>query len=133
MALSALPAADPNPAEKAAALVKQLGSPRFAEREAAVKAPVKLGPAALPAVRAGLRSGEPEVKARCGQLLPQLEQADWALKSDAHLADHDGKGRHDLPLRETYEKLAGTDPAARKLYAEMLRTSGPLLRRMADA
>jgi hypothetical protein len=112
---------------RAEELVEMLGSPRFAEREAAEKELLRLGAAALPAVRAGLKSADAEVRSRCKQLLGPLERQEWKRKADAYAADLRGERRHDLPLREVYEKLAGTGPSARKLFAECVRTSGPLL------
>src|SRR5437762_299962 len=79
-------------------LVKQLSSPRFAEREAAFKALDALGPAALPALRGAAQGGDAEVRRRVGELIAKYErQADSAavfaptrvrLKADnAPLAD----------------------------------------------
>jgi hypothetical protein len=119
------------PADQAAELVKQLGSPRFEDRKAAEEGLLRLGPAALPAVRAGLKSDDAEVRSRCRQLAPRIEVEDRAQRADAYAADVEGKGRHDLPLREEYEKLAGTGPAARRLFAEMVRADGRLLQMVA--
>jgi hypothetical protein len=119
------------PAEEAAALVKKLGSPAFAERKAAEEGLLRLGVAALPAVRAGLKSDDPEVRSRCRRLAPQIESEDRARRADAYAADLEGQGRHDLPLRAEYEQLAGTGPAARRLFAEIVRANEPLLRKVA--
>lgn len=119
------------PAEEAAKLVRQLGSTQFDERKAAEEGLLRLGPAALPAVRAGLKSGDAEVRSRCRRLVVQIEIADRARRADAYATDLEGKGRHDLPLREEYEKLAGTGPSARRLFAEIVRANEPLLRKVA--
>jgi hypothetical protein len=119
------------PAEEAAELVRKLGSARFEDRKAAEEGLRQLGPAALPAVWAGLKSDDPEVRSRCRRLVPQIEVEDRARRADAYAADVEGKGRHDLPLREEYEKLAGTSPAARRLFAEIIRANEPLLRKVA--
>ncbi len=119
------------PAEDAAGLVRKLGSSRFEERKAAEEGLLRLGPAALPAVRAGLKSDDPEVRSRCRGLVTRIEVEDRARRADAYAADVEGKGRHDLPLREDYEKLAGTGPAARQLFAEIIRANEPLLRKVA--
>ena len=114
--------------EKAAALVKQLGHPRFAAREAAGKQLVDMGGSAVAALVAGTRSGDEEVRTRCAALLPQAKAADWRRRADAYLADTDGKQKHDLPLLAEWEKLVGKpDAGSRKLFAEMVRTSGDLL------
>ncbi len=119
------------PAEQAAELVRKLGSARFDDRKAAEEGLLRLGPAALPAVQEGLKSGDAEVRSRCRRLIPQIELEDRARRADAYAADVDGKRRHDLPLREEYEKLAGTSQAARRLFAEMVRANEPLLRKVA--
>jgi hypothetical protein len=53
--------------------VRRLGSDRFAEREAAARELEKLGKAALPALRRGLDSDDPEVRRRSGALLDWIE------------------------------------------------------------
>jgi hypothetical protein len=65
-------AGDDNVAE----LVERLGTPRFAEREAATKALRDLGPRALPALRAARKSKDPEIRNRAARLVDVL-QADW--------------------------------------------------------
>jgi hypothetical protein len=129
---SALGAAAPPPplpgARRAAALVRQLGGDDSAQREAAEEKLLEIGPAAVKAVRRGLKSRDAEVRARCRRLLPRLEQQVWERKADAYLADRSGKRRQGLPLLAEFEKLAGTDPPARKLYAAILRTTWRVLR-----
>jgi hypothetical protein len=75
-ALSAAPAADPLPPEppEAERLVKQLGSARFTEREAAAQALDALGPAALPALRRAAQSENAEVRRRAGALIARHER-----------------------------------------------------------
>ena len=50
-----------------AAFVQQLGSDDFAEREAAEKELRKLGSKAEPAIKAGLKSDDPEIRTRCAK------------------------------------------------------------------
>jgi hypothetical protein len=61
------------PGEEAATLVEKLGAPRYAEREAAAQALEGLGRQALPALRAGRQSDDPEVRARAAALLGRIE------------------------------------------------------------
>jgi hypothetical protein len=61
----------PSPAE----LVARLGSEDFREREAAAAALEKAGAAALPALREGARSSDPEVRQRAGELFVKLQRA----------------------------------------------------------
>jgi hypothetical protein len=134
--LTALTAfAAPNPGEegtpefeKAAALVKQLGHPRFAVREAAGKKLLEMGGSAAIALHAGTKSDDEEVRTRCAALLPQAKATEWRRRADAYLADAEGKAKHDLPLLGEWEKLTGKpDAGSRKVFADMVRTSGDLL------
>ena len=61
---------EPDPTE----LVRRLGSDRFAERVEATKALERLGPAALPALRAAQDSATPRVRVRVAALLETLER-----------------------------------------------------------
>src|SRR3954453_229179 len=82
--------------QAAADLVRQLGDPKFATREAAAKKLVEMGTAAVPALRAGTTSADGGVRTRSAALLPQAQAAGWKRRADAFLADPAGK--HDLPL-----------------------------------
>ena len=134
-----LPAADPAPAatdKLAADLVKQLGSPKYAVREAAARKLLNLGSAAVTALRFGLASPDEEVRSRCETLLPKAQAAEWARRADAYLAATDAMRPRDLPLLAEYEAVIGKDKmdaGARELFAEMVRTNGDLLEKVAEA
>jgi hypothetical protein len=55
-------------------LVKQLGSAKYVEREAADRRLRTIGGAARPAVEAGMRSTQPEIARRCARLLGQMRR-----------------------------------------------------------
>ena len=57
------------------ALTDQLGSPRFAQREAAELALSQLGRGAIPALRGALTSRDPEVRSRAAAILRRIEAA----------------------------------------------------------
>jgi len=119
--------------QKAASLVKQLGDKRYATREAAAKALVEMGPAAVPALTAGSKSDDEEIRNRSIALLPQAKAAEWKRRAEAYLKNEDGKQKHDLPLLAEWEKLTGKPNAgSRKLFAEMIRTNGDLLQQAAS-
>ncbi len=63
----------PGPTASPTALVEQLGSPRFAEREEASEALARLGADALPALRAARDAKDPEVRARVATLVEKTE------------------------------------------------------------
>jgi HEAT repeat protein len=137
--VTAVATADPKPGDegtpehqKATAFVKQLGDKRYAVREAAAKQLIEMGPAAVPALTAGTKSDDEEVRNRSTALLPQAKAAEWKRRAEAYLNDKDGKLKHDLPLLAEWEKLVGKpDAGSRKLFAEMIQTNGELLEQAA--
>ncbi len=95
----------PKQDDPAPALVAQLGSKEFAEREAAEKALRAMGAAAYAAVTAGLKSDNPEIVRRCQKLMPVLRAA--------HLA------RPESEVWKRFVAIAGDTPHARELFLEM--------------
>jgi hypothetical protein len=114
----------------ATALVTELGNARFTVREAAAKKLLEMGAAAIPALTAGTKSADEEVRNRSTALLPQAQAIEWNRRADAFLADTEGKQKHDLPLWPEWEQLIEKPGAAsRKLFADMIRVHGNLLER----
>jgi RNA polymerase sigma factor (sigma-70 family) len=66
---------DPTPEE----LVKQLGAPEFADREAATEALLEIGEPALAALRAAARDENPEVRRRAADLVKAIESPNYGL------------------------------------------------------
>jgi RNA polymerase sigma factor (sigma-70 family) len=102
------------PDAKARKLVRQLGSPSFAEREAAEKALANRGARAAASVRAGMGDADPEVARRCAAVWPRLWQTEIARPDADRLAGY----TH--PLWARFRKAAGDDPGSRTLFAEMV-------------
>jgi hypothetical protein len=132
--LAATVHADPKPADatspehkKAFELVAQLGNARFAVREAAAKQLLEMGEHAFAALIEGTESTDEEVRTRSAALLPLAKAAVWKTRANAYLADADGKQKHELPLLAEFEKAIGKDPAAKKLFAEMICEKAGLL------
>lgn len=94
------------PDPEAEAMVRQLGSDDFQEREAAHKKLRAMGGKAISAVKAGLKSGDLEVVRRCKALLPEL------IRADLMRADH--------PAWERFADIVGDGKAGRALYVEMI-------------
>lgn len=109
------PAAAPDPADlvatpevqvKCRALVRQLGSEEYDEREEAQKQLASFGRHARPALLAGVNhSPDPEIRARCAQLLPAANALDTQAKLETFLADTDGRYEHDLPAWKTFRAV----------------------------
>ncbi|MFM8275042.1 MAG: hypothetical protein ACKODX_22300 [Gemmata sp.] len=140
-------AASPNPADleatpevqvKARALVRQLGSADFAEREEAAERLAKLGRFARPALTAGATSHpDPEIRFRCNQLLPRAANLDRTAKLETFLADTKGEYEHNLPAWNRFRAAVGhewdvlgyriwtnreLDAAARKVFTDLVST-----------
>jgi hypothetical protein len=136
---AAIALAEPRPSDKgttdyqkAAELVKQLGAPRFADRETAANQLIEMGGGAVVAIAEGAKSPDEEIRARCAAILPKAKAVRWRRTAATYLADTEYKQKLDLPLLAEWLKLVGKpDVASRKLYAEMLRTNGDLLDQVA--
>jgi hypothetical protein len=147
------PAASPNPDDlvptpevqvKCRGLVRLLGSEGFDEREEAQKQLAALGRTARPALLAGANtSPDPEVRARCAQLLPKATALDVQAKLETFLADTDGRYEHDLPAWKAFRSTVcdewsfyghtvwadrSLERTARKVFVELI--SAPTNRRL---
>ncbi len=107
---------------KARTLARQLGSKEYKERELASRELGKIGRAAVVAIRE-IRATEtnPEVRLRTDILLPRAESDDMRARVMCFLADKDGKFDHKLPGWAKFKDTAGSDKAARELFAEVLK------------
>ncbi len=91
----------PEPASSdAAALVRGLGAPRFAERQSAAVELERIGSPALPALRAARQSRDMEVKTRAQALLLKIETALLTQPTSVRF-DFDG-----APLSEVVQSLS---------------------------
>lgn len=125
-------AASPTPDPKAKSLVQQLGSPRYRERERAATDLLHMGRAAIVALTEGKTNSDPEVQARCEQLLPQAKSLDLMQRIERFRKDADGKLEHELPMWKSFREKIGTDQLARNLFADMLLVNGELLELMEE-
>ncbi|AMV23294.1 hypothetical protein VT84_02720 [Gemmata sp. SH-PL17] len=141
-------ATSPNPADlavvpeiqvKARALVRQLGSEDFDEREGAEQQLEDLGRLARAALTAGATTNpDPEIRSRCQRLLPHAIALDTKARLDTFLADTKGEYEHDLPAWKTFRSVVGSewaffglsvwsdrelDAAARRVFTELVSTS----------
>ncbi len=107
-------------AQKAIALVAQLGDPSFRRREAAAKELIALGAASRIPLQAGLQSGDAEIRARCKVLLPAAWEADFRYRLDRLRNDTAGKLTHDLPGWPRMGKYGGNTPEVRALYTDII-------------
>ncbi len=117
---------------RAAALVKQLHDRSFKVRERASRELVDLGPAAVPALRVGCKDTDPEVRRRCQALLPLALKRDRDRLLDKLLADKNAGEDYALPGWKRYREIVGKETAARRLYVDMVRVHGDLLKAADD-
>jgi RNA polymerase sigma factor (sigma-70 family) len=113
--------AAPAPAPESAALVKQLGSDEFTEREAAQKELRRRGGGAEAALRAGLKSDDPEIRARSAALLAEIRKD--ALVELARGFDPKAENPSDHPVWKRFRTIAGDTRASRDLFARLLAHS----------
>jgi len=107
---------------KARALVQQLGSDSYLQREQANRELRKMGRLALPVLTEMIAvEQDPEIRFRCELLLPQAEAEDLKARIEVFLADEEGRYHHDLPGWTKYRTIVGTDRSSRALFAELLK------------
>ncbi len=104
--------------EDAAGLVTKLGSGDFADREAAHKSLRGIGLKAEPALRAGAKSEDPEIRTRCAELLTAIRKD--ALDALVKGFDPAKDTEPDHPIWARFKTIAGSDRAARALFAELI-------------
>jgi hypothetical protein len=111
---------EPDPAK----LVRDLGSPRFAVREAAEQKLVALGSKAKAAVVAGTKDADSEVARRCEAIVPKIRAAE-------RKALIEGTIDWPAPAGTRFRNLVGDTKEARKLFA--LMTGDDRLAALVDA
>jgi hypothetical protein len=102
-------------------LVRLLQSKEFQTREAAAKALVGLGAKAIPAVKAGLKSRDPEVAQRCERLLVLIRKEELTRFTKTFLAEGDRAARFDHPIWNRYVGIVGDSRPARELFAGIIK------------
>ena len=98
------------------ALVAQLRSNTFAEREAAQKSLEELGEAARAAIEKGTGDFDLEIQHRCRVVLSKINLGQLEKRIRAFLA-----GTGDLPGWQEFKEILGEDEAARNVFAEAYR------------
>jgi hypothetical protein len=104
-----------------------LGDDSFRVREQAAGKLAELGSAAKAALVEGLKHPDLEVRRRARWILEQVRAEEFDARLAAFVADTDGSREHNLPGWERYRELVGDGRPARKLFAAMMRSDGPLL------
>ena len=123
-------AVPPEQAARARDLVRQLGSEAYRDRDRAARELRGMGRLAVAALAGAVQADtDPEIRARCEDLLPAAEAADMSARVAAFLADTDRRYEHDLPGWNEFRAVAGEDKPARALFVAILNNpdNHPLL------
>ncbi len=113
--------AQPEPPQRAAELVRQLGDPSFKARQKASDELERLGVAALDALRKGVGNPDAEISDRCRKLLPRALDLHLRRQLDVLVGDRDAPVPEDLPGIKRWIKIAGDGKESRELYASVFR------------
>ena len=76
---------------------------------------------------------DPERRAAARRLVALIDQSEFHRRLEAFAADTEGRQRLTLPGWDQYQKLVGSDPAARALFVDMQRHEGALIAAMFGA
>jgi hypothetical protein len=113
--------------------IKELGHDAFTVRQAAASQLLAAGMAAREPLLALVDGPDPETRAAARRLVALIDQSEFHRRLAAFAADIDGEKGLTLPGWDQYQKLVGSDPAARALFVDMQRQEGVLLAAAFDA
>jgi hypothetical protein len=108
-------------------LVRQLGSPKFVERQQANRELLALGVAAKGALQLATDDPDAELRSRARAILATVTQTDFANRLEAFSADYDGRNQRTLPGWDRFASAFGATQQARQLFVEMAREEPALL------
>ncbi|MBM3999541.1 MAG: hypothetical protein FJ297_08400 [Planctomycetes bacterium] len=118
--------AEPPDGPNAEELVRQLGDLRFSVRERATEQLVRIGSDALPALDAGARHRDREIRYRSGRILTIVRKNDFQRRLEAFASDARGEKDHGLPGWRAFRDAFGVSTASRSLFVEMVRAEPAL-------
>src|SRR5262245_30688300 len=119
--ITTAPPADSDLKKRAEALVSQLGSADYRDREKAARELLDIGYPAKNAVLAGQHSPDTEISDRCTKLYPAIWRHDLDKRIRKFLDDPDAPIPDDLPGAARWLKVAGDGSKSREMYAEMVK------------
>jgi hypothetical protein len=113
--------------------IDELGHDAFTVRQSAASQLLAAGMSAREPLMAVVDGPDPERRAAARRLVALIDQSEFHRKLEAFAADTEGRQHLTLPGWEQYQKLIGSDAAARALFVEMQRHEGGLLAAMFGA
>jgi hypothetical protein len=127
------PPTTPAAPDRASALVKQLGSEDFAEREAASDELTRLGLAAFGTLEAAAAHPDREVRYRAIRILGQIRELDLQRRLEAFLSGKDEAGEYPLPAWSRFKKAYGEDQTARQWFVDLTRADAEAMRSLEES
>lgn len=119
--------AQPPPPERIERWIQDLGNDAYAVRQEASERLLEAGEAAQVPLAKLAEGTDPETRTSARRLLAIIERTEFRRKVDAFAADVEGKQGRTLPGWNEFQKLVGSDLAARSLFVDMQRQEGPLI------
>jgi hypothetical protein len=113
--------------------IDELGHDAFTVRQAAASQLLAAGMSAREPLLAIVEGPDPERRAAARRLVAQIDQSEFHRRLEAFAADADGRQHLALPGWDQFQKLVGSDPAARALFVDMQRHEGALIAAMFGA
>ncbi|REK19586.1 MAG: hypothetical protein DWQ37_00525 [Planctomycetota bacterium] len=130
---SRAPASDGKvPSERIDALVRDLGSDKFATREQASRRLRELGIVTRESLERAASDPDAEVRLRARSILAEVRASDFEARVARFLADNEGSGDNSLPAWAAFSERFGSSRLVRELFVEMHRSEPALLEAMAD-
>ena len=111
-------------AEEVNAWIQSLRHDTYAVRQAAAKKLLDAGMAARAQLAEAADDPDPESRAAARRLVALIDKAEFNHRLAVFAADIDGREGRTLPGWEQFQKLVGSDSAARSLFVEMQRQRG---------
>jgi hypothetical protein len=122
------PAAEPRPGgDEISRWIEQLSHDAFSVRQAAASRLLTAGMSARDQLTVVADGPDPETRAAARRLVALIDQSEFYRRLEAFAADTDGHQGFTLPGWAQFQKLAGSDAAARSLFVDMQRHEGSLL------
>jgi hypothetical protein len=113
--------------------IDELGHDAFTVRQAAASQLLAAGMSAREPLALVVDGPDPERRAAARRLVALIDQSEFHRRLEAFAADTEGRQHLTLPGWDQYQKLIGSDPAARALFVDMQRHEGGLLAAMFGA
>jgi hypothetical protein len=118
----------PLDSDRLSALVAQLGSEDFTEREAASEELTSIGLPAFAALETAGEHPDREVRYRALRILSHIRELDLQRRLEAFLSGEESDDEYPLPAWNRFQKVYGDSSRSRQQFVEMQRADAEMLR-----